>query len=69
MINFRLYLARENTFVKRYEFGTLTKVYETIDNLSNEYDEYLIISHNIELNQDEVFEHQRIEHKRKIKGR
>lgn len=43
MINFRLYLARENTFVKRYEFGTLTKVYETIDNLSNEYDEYLII--------------------------
>ena len=63
MINFRLYFARENTFVKRYEFGTLTKVYETIDNLSNEYDEYLIISHNIELNQDEVFEHKRIEHK------
>ena len=69
MINFRLYFARDNTFIKRYEFGTLTKVYETIDNLSNEYDEYLIISHNIELNQDGVFEHNRIEHKRKIKGR
>ena len=65
MIIFRLYLARENTFVKKYEYGLLTDVYNTIEALSNEYDEYLIISHNIELNQDEVFEHNRIEHKTK----
>ena len=69
MINFRLYFARDNTFVKKYEYGTLTKVYETIEKLSDEFDEYLIISHNIELNQDEVFEHKRIEHKTRNRRR
>ena len=48
---------------------TKDKVYEVIDTLKNEYDEYLIIGHINLLNQDEVFEYNRIEHKRKIKGR
>lgn len=65
MIIFRLYLARENTFCKKYEYGLLTDVYNTIESLSNEFDEYLIITHNTITNQDEVFEHNRIEHKTK----
>ena len=65
MIIFRLYLARDNYFAKKYEYGLLTDVYNTIEALSNEYDEYLIITHNTITNQDEVFEHNRIEHKTK----
>lgn len=59
---YKLYLARDNTFVKKYVLDTKDKVYEVIDTLKNEYDEYLIIGHINLLNQDEVVEHQQIEH-------
>lgn len=59
---YKLYLARDNTFVKKYVLDTKDKVYEVIDTLKNEYDEYLIIGHINLLNQDEVVEHQHIEH-------
>lgn len=67
MIIFRLYFARENTYCKKYEYALLTDVYNTIEVLSNEYDEYLIITHNTISNQDDVFEYKRIEHKIKSK--
>lgn len=66
---YRLYFAREHYYAKRYIVDTLDMVYTMINNLSDTYDEYLIIGHNNELDQDEVIEHQRIEHKTRKKGR
>lgn len=53
MIVYRLYLARDNFFCKKYILNEIEEAYNIINNL-NEYDEYLIIKENKTLNQDEV---------------
>lgn len=68
MIVYRLYLARENTFCKRYILETIDEAYNIINNL-NEYDEYLIIQENKDLNQDEVLAYGTIPHNTKKRKR
>lgn len=53
MVQYRLYLAREHTYCKRYIVSSIEEAYEIINNLP-EYDDYLIIQENTELKQDEV---------------
>lgn len=66
---YRLYFARQHSYVKRYIVDSIETVYTMIDNLSDIYDEYLIIGHINSLDQDEVIAHERIEHKARKKGR
>lgn len=53
MVQFRVYLARENIYCKRYIVKTIEEAFEIINNLP-EYDDYLIIQEDTELKQDEV---------------
>lgn len=66
---FRLYLAKNNQFVKRYIISSKEKAYELIDNLQDEYNEYLLIGHINSLNEDVVIEHEYLEHKTRKRER
>lgn len=59
---FRLYFARDNTFVKRYIVNSRDRAYELIDSVRDDYDEYLLIGHINLTNEDVPLEHERIEH-------
>lgn len=70
---FRLYLAKNHQYVKRYIVNSKEKAYELIDQVQDDYDEYLLIGHINILNEDDVIEKKEIEHidkpkkKRRIK--
>ena len=66
MIVYRLYLARENTYCKRYVLTDIEEAYQIINNLP-EYDEYLIIQEDTELKQDEVLAYGKVPKKKKIR--
>lgn len=59
---FRLYLAKDNQFVKRYIVSSREKAHEIIDNVKDDYDGYLIIGHINITNEDVPLEHEYIEH-------
>jgi len=65
---FRVYLAREHTYAKKYVVDSVEKAYETIYNVQDIYDEYLIIQHNAKDNSDEVLVFGRLDHNN-TKGR
>ena len=68
MIVFRLYLAKEHCYCKRYILTDIEEAYNII-NSPNDYDEYLIIQENTELKQDEVLAYGNIPKPQKKKKR
>lgn len=65
---FKVYLARDNTFAKKYVTKSVEEAYEIIYGVQDIYDEYLIILHKALTNEDEVLVFGRLDHN-KTKGR
>lgn len=66
---FKLYLANNNQFVKRYIVSSRDKAHELVNNLKDDYDEYLLIGHINITNEDVPLEHEYIEHQTRKRRR
>ena len=59
---FKLYLAKNYQYVKRYDVGSREHAYQILDTVKDDYNEYMIVGHINILNEDDILEHNWIEH-------